>query len=256
MNSRVAARTGEMGSFAGSARLLQLTSLRGPVKNISSTSSAAAAGESSPFTAASTGNQAMGKDAFLKLLVAQISHQDPMKPMDDTAYVAQLAQFSSLEQQSNSNKMLELIATQQQGLANTQTLGLVGRNVTVRGGAVTLGTDGLGAVAPFKLGDSAEKVSVTIRDQSGNLVRRVDLGAQQNGRVDYRWNGRNDSGLAVPAGRYSVSVEATKGNGQQVSVEQESTGRVQAVSFDGGITKLILDTGLSVAASDLLKVQS
>ena len=94
-------------------------------------SSSTAASKDSPLSAA-TGNQAMGKDAFLKLLVAQIAHQDPLKPMDDTAYVAQLAQFSSLEQQTNSNKMLELLATQQQGLANTASLGLVGKNVTVQ----------------------------------------------------------------------------------------------------------------------------
>jgi flagellar basal-body rod modification protein FlgD len=170
--------------------------------------------------------------------------------------VAQLAQFSSLEQQTNSNKMLELLATQQQGLANTATLGLVGKSVTVRGGSVTLGGDGVGALAPFKLGDRADNVQVVVRDAQGNVVRRAQLGAQQGGRMDYRWDGRSDSGVALPAGRYSVTVEATKADGQKVPVEQECTGRVQAVSFEGGITKLVLDSGLSVAAADLTKVQS
>lgn len=218
-------------------------------------SSSTAASTDSPLSAA-TGNQAMGKDAFLKLLVAQIAHQDPLKPMDDTAYVAQLAQFSSLEQQTNSNKMLELLATQQQGLANTASLGLVGKNVTVHGGSVTLGNDGIGSVAPFTLGDSADKVTVTVRDASGNTIRTMDLGAQKNGRTDFRWDGRSDSGVSQPAGRYTVSVNAVKTNGQQVAVDQQSTGKVQAVSFDGGITKLILDSGLSVSASDLVQVQS
>lgn len=225
------------------------------MSTISSTQGSTAAGQSSLFSAA-TGNQAMGKDAFLKLLVAQISHQDPLKPMDDTAYVAQLAQFSSLEQQTNSNKMLELLATQQQGLANSASLGLVGKSVTVRGGSVTLGGDGVGAVAPFKLAEPADKVQVVVRDAQGNVVRRADIGAQQGGRVDYRWDGRSDSGVAMPAGRYSVTVEAAKADGKPVAVEQECTGRVQAVSFEGGITKLILDSGLSVSASDLVKVQS
>ena len=111
-------------------------------------------------------------------------------------------------------------------------------------------------MAPFKLAERAENVQVVVRDAQGNVVRRAELGAQQGGRVDYRWDGRSDSGVSMPAGRYSVSVEATKGDGQKVAVEQECTGRVQAVSFEGGITKLLLDSGLSVAASDLVKVQS
>jgi flagellar basal-body rod modification protein FlgD len=226
------------------------------VSTISSTNGTNNANGASPLFSAAGGNQALGKDSFLKLLVAQIANQDPLKPMDDTAYVAQLAQFSSLEQQTTSNKMLELLATQQQGLANTAALGLVGKDVTVRGGSVTLGGDGVGAVAPFKLADGAEKVQVVVRDGSGNVVRRADLGAQDAGRVDYRWDGRSDSGVSMPAGRYSVSVEATKANGQQVGVELESTGRVKAVSFEGGIAKLVLDSGLTVSASDLVKVQS
>src|SRR5262245_43761270 len=86
---------------------------------------------SSPLSGA-LGGQAMGKDAFLKLLVAQISHQDPLKPMADTEFVAQLAQFSALEQQMGTNKMLELVAVQQRGLANTADTALVGKSVTVK----------------------------------------------------------------------------------------------------------------------------
>jgi len=226
------------------------------ISSTNGTNGASGANAASPLFSAAAGNQAMGKDAFLKLLVAQISHQDPLKPMDDTAYVAQLAQFSSLEQQTTSNKMLELLATQQQGLANTAAMGLVGKDVTVRGGSVTLGGDGVGVVAPFKIADGAEKVQVVVRDGSGNVVRRSDLGAQEAGRIDYRWDGRSDSGVSMPAGRYSVSVEATKAGGQKVGVELESTGRVRAVSFEGGIAKLVLDSGLTVAAADLVKVQS
>jgi flagellar basal-body rod modification protein FlgD len=225
------------------------------VSSISSTNSNTAASNASPLSAA-TGGQAMGKDAFLKLLVAQIANQDPMKPMDDTAYVAQLAQFSSLEQQTTSNKMLELLATQQQGLANTANLGLVGKNVTVRGGAVTLGADGVGAVAPFQLAAKADKVTVTVRDASGNPLRKMEMGAKEAGRTDFRWDGRSDSGVAQPPGRYSISIDAVDASGKQVAVDQESSGRVQAVSFSGGITKLILENGLSVSASDLIQVQS
>src|SRR3954468_4264142 len=88
--------------------------------------------------ASATSDNGMGKDAFLKLLVAQISHQDPLKPMDDTAFVAQLAQFSSLEQTMGINTRLDALAAQERGGQNTTIGALVGKSVTVRGSITTL----------------------------------------------------------------------------------------------------------------------
>ena len=63
-------------------------------------------------TSGVTGQQsnALGKDAFMKLLITQLTHQDPTKPQDDTALIAQLAQFSSLEQMQQMNQTLTSIA--------------------------------------------------------------------------------------------------------------------------------------------------
>jgi len=73
-----------------------------PISPTSTDNSAADA-----LTSATQGQQSLGKDDFMKLLVAQISHQDPLKPMDDTAFVSQLAQFSSLEQTMGINQRLD-----------------------------------------------------------------------------------------------------------------------------------------------------
>lgn len=71
----------------------------------------------------------LDKDAFLQLLVAQLKHQDPMKPMDDTAFIAEMAQFSSLEQMQNLNKLLE----KQMGFqALTQASSMIGKHVTLQ----------------------------------------------------------------------------------------------------------------------------
>ncbi|MFF2176954.1 flagellar hook assembly protein FlgD [Lysinibacillus sp. NPDC058147] len=62
-----------------------------------------------------TGNSDLGKDAFLKLLITQLQHQDPTNPMDDREFISQMAQFSSLEQMQNMTKAMEsLLASQQQ----------------------------------------------------------------------------------------------------------------------------------------------
>ncbi len=71
----------------------------------------------------------LGKDAFLQLLVAQLKHQDPMKPMDDTAFIAEMAQFSSLEQMQNMNKLLE---KQQSFGALSQASSMIGKYVTIQ----------------------------------------------------------------------------------------------------------------------------
>src|SRR3954453_18999315 len=69
----------------------------------------------------------LGKDDFLKLLVGQLQHQDPMQPADDSQFIGQMAQFSQLEQETNSAQSTSQIATQ---LGHATALSLIGRNVT------------------------------------------------------------------------------------------------------------------------------
>ena len=73
------------------------------------------------------GDQNMGKDDFLKLMVAQLKYQNPMEPSKDLDFIAQTAQFSSLEQMTNLNaKVIELISSNRQLYANT----MIGREIT------------------------------------------------------------------------------------------------------------------------------
>ncbi|MNS44753.1 Basal-body rod modification protein FlgD [compost metagenome] len=74
-------------------------------------------------------NKELGKDAFLQLLVSQLKHQDPMKPMDDTSFIAEMAQFSSLEQMQNMNKLLE---AQQSFGQLSQASNMIGKYVTIQ----------------------------------------------------------------------------------------------------------------------------
>ena len=72
--------------------------------------------------------QNLGKDDFLKILITQLQHQDPTKPMEDREFIAQMAQFSSLEQMTNmSSQFTELAAM----LKGTRAMNLIGRNVEI-----------------------------------------------------------------------------------------------------------------------------
>jgi len=202
-----------------------------------------------------TGGQAMGKDAFLKLLVAQLKNQDPLKPQDSSQFVAELAQFSSLEQAMAINDRLDVLALQNRGLANTEVASLVGKNATVRGSVVTSDGTGVGVPLSFGLGGNADAVTVTVRNQAGEVVRTIEVGAKNQGLVKLQWDGRNDGGMIQPAGAYQISITAKDSAGNPVSVSQETTGLVKSVSFDKGYPVLHLDNGVSVPVSDLLGIE-
>jgi flagellar basal-body rod modification protein FlgD len=206
--------------------------------------------------AATQANQGLGQDAFMKLLVAQISHQDPLKPMDDTAFVSQLAQFSALEQSMGTNTRLDNLAKQQQGIANTDVASLVGKSVTVKGSTVALDGTGFAQPVNFTLGGNANQVTVSIQDAAGKTVRTMQVGAHQAGLVKFSWDGKDDNGLTQPAGAYTVAVSAKDAAGSPVDASQQTTGVLTSVNYSNGYAQLVLDNGVSAPASDLISVNA
>jgi flagellar basal-body rod modification protein FlgD len=225
-----------------------------PISSINGTDSSQSAADA--LASAASDDQGLGKDAFMKLLVAQISHQDPLKPMDDTTFVAQLAQFSSLEQSIGINTRLDALSSQERGMANTQLASLVGKNVTVKGSITTLDSAGLGSPINFTLGGNAATVDVNFTDSTGTTVRTVHLGAESAGLVKMTWDGRSDAGLAQPPGAYAVTVVAKDSAGATVDTTQETAGTVMSIGFDQGYPNLLLDNGASAPASDLLRINN
>jgi len=201
-------------------------------------------------------NKAMGKDDFLKLLVAQLKNQDPLAPQDNTQFVAQLAQFSSLEAAMGTNSRLDSLTAMNQGLANTEVVALVGKTATVKGSLVTATGSGSAVPVSFSLGSSTDSTNVSIQNSSGKVIRTIPIGAHSAGLVKVNWDGRDDAGNVMPAGTYAVSVQAKTKDGSAVSVAQETTGQVKSVAFDKGYPVLTLANGMQVPVSDLLKVES
>jgi flagellar basal-body rod modification protein FlgD len=198
----------------------------------------------------------LGQEAFLKLLVAQLEHQDPLEPKENSEFVAELAQFSSLEQTIGINDRLDQLALQNQGLANSQVVGLVGHKATVRGNMVTVDGTGLGTPIAFELSGDATSTKVTIANQYGEVVRTIDVGERSAGYVQIQWDGRSDAGTVQPEGAYAVSVSTENENGAPVGVSQETSSVVDAVSFDKGYPVLHLTNGAAVPVSDLLRVET
>ena len=205
-------------------------------------------------TTSTTGSSSsLSKDDFLKLLVAQLSHQDPTSASDPNQFVQQLTQMSTVEQAVNQTNQLSMISSQMTGLASNEAAGLIGKQVQVTGGSMAF--DGtMATTSAVQLDGAATKVTAQIKDASGNVVRTIDMGAQPAGPCTVMWDGKTDAGATEPAGNYTVSVTATAADGSNVNVESQVTGIVTKVSYDKGYPVVTLDSGATSPISKLVSV--
>ena len=176
------------------------------------------------------GNQALGKDDFLKLLIAQLSAQDPMDPMSSSDFSAQLAQFSGLEQMTNVNKNLEKIYQLEMDSQHTSAINLIGKTVSSTGNSFNH-SSGSPEVLSYSLSSDAESVNVEIFDNDGSRVDRVRLSNQGKGKNTASWDGFNFMGSPLPAGTYSFRVIGVNAAGYPVDVNTFSSGVVSDVVF-------------------------
>lgn len=208
-----------------------------PSTTAAATTAASQTTSSSDSTGALTGaiGDTMGKEDFLNLLVTQLRYQDPMSPEDPKDFVAQLAQFSSLEQQINVNKQLENLGellktfTDSQNMA--QGVSLLGKTVTGSGSQITV-SGGQASEASFQLPSDAQALVVGIFDVSGQQVRILNLGAQSAGTCTFAWDGKDSDGNKVADGTYSYQVAAQNKDGQALQVDTYFTGKVEKVYQD------------------------
>ena len=203
--------------------------------------------------ASASGNSDMDKTAFMKLLVEQLKHQDPMEPMSNTEFVAQLAQFSGVEQMITMNEGIEILQLQQMGMANAQAASFIGKEVEVRSDQLQVSDSDTSVNTAFKLDADAETITVNFRDASGNIVRKMEIGARSAGEVTLEWDLLGDDGSRVPSGTYRVDVVAADVEGNPVSWEATTTGKVTGVSYEAGYPELLLGA-ISAPLSDVIKV--
>lgn len=162
----------------------------------------------------SPGNDSLGKEAFLQLLVTQLRNQDPVNPMESAEFASQLAQFNQVEQLINLNEAVNNMSLSQElvgaGLSNTLAATLTGKSVRVRTPNVVLG-DNIDSAVRFNLQNAASQVELTIRDQNGSVIRTETLNNLSSGENSFQWNGRSSSGVQMPEGLYSVDIRAVNG---------------------------------------------
>ena len=152
----------------------------------------------------------LGQEDFLTLMIAQFRNQDPFEPMDDGEFLGQLAQFGTVDGIDQLNGAFSSLS---EALYSDQALmaaNLVGHRVLAVSDRGYLPDTGNleGAV---ELTTSAENVQIDVLDASGQLLRRMDLGQQPPGLVNFEWDGLSDRGEAAGAGTYSIEARVIRG---------------------------------------------
>jgi flagellar basal-body rod modification protein FlgD len=205
---------------------------------------------------ATAGSSNLGKDDFLNLLVTQLRYQDPLEPMQDSDFVAQLAQFSSLEQLSNINTTLgyssELDYILSQTIANTMATTIIGKEVVAEGNAIyhQYETD---SKISFDLESDAHTVEVKIYNETGSLVRTILEQDLEQGMNHVTWDGKDDSGSNVAGGDYTFEITAKDSSDEIVGVQSRLVGIVESVRYVDGKGFLIIN-GQKIEMSDIIEI--
>lgn len=178
-------------------------------------------------------NDELTQANFIELLVAQVKHQDPTKPMDPGQFMSQLTQSSMVNGINELQKSFDVLASKLTSDQSLQAAGLVGKSVLVSGGQGLL-TAGGDISGQLNLERHASEVNINIFNTQGELVKTMPLGGNNSGVVQFKWNGFGDAGDVMPAGHYLVTAEALiDGNQQAVTVSLET--HIDSISLNQNI---------------------
>ncbi|MFZ4403376.1 MAG: flagellar hook assembly protein FlgD [Pseudobdellovibrionaceae bacterium] len=205
------------------------------------------------------GNDKLDKDAFFKLMLAQMKNQDPTSPLKSHEMAAQLASFSSLEQMQNMNKTMTDLRNAQRPSENFQALNLLGKSVAGDSSKVTRVKGDNAHDFRFDLANDAQEVNIKVRDDQGEIVRALSFKNLKKGENRISWNGMDDRGTAVREGNYDFFAEAKGSDSKKIAIKTDFAGLINGVNYssDGPVlmvgnqsirwkdVKQIMDPGLT-----------
>ncbi|OGB32250.1 MAG: flagellar biosynthesis protein FlgD [Burkholderiales bacterium RIFCSPLOWO2_12_FULL_61_40] len=184
------------------------------------------------------------QDRFLKLLVAQLSNQDPMNPMDNAQMTSQMAQINTVSGIQQVNESIKSLTTQFASMQMLQGANMIGHDVLMQSN--TLSINAGKAAGVVDLPGYADKVSVQILSPAGKVVDTLNLGAMTAGRHDFTWDASHYTGGANP----TFKVTATQGN-KSMEVTSLARDTVESIGTDGTNLTLQLKGRAAVTYGDI-----
>jgi len=195
-------------------------------------------------------DDAMGRDTFLKLLTTQMQNQDPTNPMKNEEFVAQLAQFSSLEQLMGLQSVMEGVYVGVMSMNNASMAALVGSEVVAVGDQVRI-EGGEAVDLHFDAASDIDAGTITITDEDGKVVQTIDVGAQDEGEFTVTWDGTDTDGGVVDDGLYTFHM--TGADGEELDVQSQVVGTVTEMDYSSGVPQPSVE-GVVVGIDAILKL--
>lgn len=203
-----------------------------------------------PTTPTTAGSTELGEDAFLRLLTTQLQYQDPSDPVKNEDFVAQLAQFSSLEQLTGLNTTLEGVYVALAAMNNASMASLVGTEVIANGDRFHYTGQG-----PVELHyDSPEDLTsatLTVYDEDGTVVFSGDAGQVVSGEGTVTWSGEDSNGQPLPEGEYRFSISGYDSEGNPIDVSERIAGTITEMDYSSGSPQPAVD-GVPIELGDIL----
>lgn len=193
----------------------------------------AALGLTAPNSNASTRKSTLDQADFLRLMTEQLQHQDPLKPMDNTQMVAQMAQMSTVQGITDLNTSVKGF---QESMASDQVLrgaALVGHEVLVPSEKLVLEAEG--DVSGTVAAPAAGIVTVDVTDANGSKVTSISVEASAAGEVAFKWDGKDANGKRMEPGKYSIVANHvdTAGTSTKLSTYVQAPVESVTVGSDG-----------------------
>ena len=182
------------------------------------------------------GSKELGKNEFLKLMIAQLEHQDPLSPQEGGEFIAQLAQFSSVEGIEKLNSAASTVVSSFQSSQALQATSMIGRSVQIESNSGLLGSSG-SIAGRYDLPSNSQKVEIEISNSSGEMVRKINVAPQPKGTFSFEWDGKNDDGSAAEEGTYHIDVQALMA-GENYELRTYMDGNVDSVTMQGNTLAL------------------
>lgn len=183
------------------------------------------------------------KNVFLKLMITQMQNQDPLNPTEGGEFLAQLAQFSTVEGIEKLNLSMDSMAGSLRSNQALQATAMVGRSVQVSTEFGTLTPD-RGLRGSVDLGTSTPNLRLDIFSPTGQLVQQVNMGSMPAGKVPFAWNGYDNAGNPQPLGTYRVKAYAQiDGETEQVGTLLDANVDSVTINNDGSMTLNVAGVG-------------
>jgi flagellar basal-body rod modification protein FlgD len=221
---------------------------------ISATTTSSDTGSSRPVAGTATAGGNMGKNEFMKLLITQMTHQDPLNPQDSAQMASQLAQFSALEQMTNINTTLQGQAAANTALAgavnNSSAVALLGRTVTATSNQIVGGAAGTTSVAAI-VPNGGGHLSVRIMDANGTTRQTKDLGTVGGGQTS---TDIGDLTRDLPVGTYTVAFDLASDTGAVTHPAALVTAKIDGIRF-GANGAVVTSGSLTFPIGTIVSVQ-